>query len=557
MDCLHLANDIIVARNLLIPRLTALKDIDYAFFVVIFEDLFGEDFADFSATVPKSRSHEIQLMARLLAFVSKDLFAIDLDHIRADAIVAHNVLPIHDFLEIIATFVKHLPKEFKENNVFPSTPKTMPAKRSPKMSTEDILRSLDPYKSESSSSPKSLSSSESNEPLRRPKESTTRRRSLRHAKSSFGYDTSNRKEDSSKQSIAIQTDIEIPIGVQTTSTAVSPKAIKHIGLQTSGLDSPKPVTGFDEYKRLKCENFATLLGHRLHETLRLKELTDSIEYRVKQYYGDVTTQTPQRIVRKSAAKAKSGRKVSFRTKRSPQVKRKTPAKCQNSLRQSFRTQNLDDLVKSFPEIPRNTVQSLRNQERHQKKVMENLNKDIKVNEQKVKSRLNAAIDTQQKRSQLIRDEMKHLETLAETKSSKMLKIKENAEKRDERIERSRMHKMMDRFQNDMNAKYKRLQAMEERIVLKEYEEKEKRRKDHINDFRQRIKEKHSLEMNKQKKLLDAIESLYQNKYEELNQSLTEEEKRLKNEISSQSHYLRSIKREFNERFQNDFTNIFS
>ncbi|CAG2165512.1 unnamed protein product [Oppiella nova] len=542
-DCLHLANDIIVDRNLLIPRLTSLKDITYEFFVMIFEDIFGSDFADFSSIVPKSKSREIQLMAKLLAFVSKDLFAVELDHIRAEDIIDHKVLPIHDFLEIIATFVKYLPKEFKENNSFGSKPQTKAIEMigSPKMSTEDLLRSLDRHRSQTrlsadSTSSSQSTSSESKESFLRPK------RSLRQTKPSFDCNTSNRKQDSRQQSKAIQTDIETQVIPK---SIIWPKSTKSIGLQ-KGMDSPKE-SSFDEYKRLKCENFATLLGHRLHETLRLKELTDSIEYKIKRYYGDVTTRTPQKPVIRSATKPKSARKTWFRTKRSPQMKRNTQLKCKTPVKQSFRTSSLDELIKAFPEIPRNTIKSLQNQEKHQKKVIEGLNKDIAVNEQKVKTRLSAAIETQHKRSQLIRNEIKHLEALAETKGSKMQKIKENAEKRDERIERSRMHTMMNRFQNDLNAKYKRLQAIEERIVLKEFEEKEKRRKDYINDFRHRIQEKHSLEMEKQKQMFDAFETLYQNKYEELNQSLTEEEKRLKSEISSQSHYLRSLKREFKER----------
>ena len=42
----------------------------------------------------------------------------------------------------------------------------------------------------------------------------------------------------------------------------------------------------------------------------------------------------------------------------------------------------------------------------------------------------------------------------------------------------------------------------------------------------------------------------------LSENLTEEEKRLKNEINSQSYYLRSIKREFNQKFDSDFGALF-
>ncbi|XP_054166367.1 uncharacterized protein LOC128963863 [Oppia nitens] len=115
-DCLLMANDIIVGRNLSIPRLSSLKDINYAFFVHIFEDLFGDD--DIAAIVqrPQSRGHEIQLMTRLLAYVSGDLFAIPLDHISPAGLVAGDLVAIHDFLEIIAEFLKYLPEEFTENN---------------------------------------------------------------------------------------------------------------------------------------------------------------------------------------------------------------------------------------------------------------------------------------------------------------------------------------------------------------------------------------------------------------------------------------------------------
>ena len=42
----------------------------------------------------------------------------------------------------------------------------------------------------------------------------------------------------------------------------------------------------------------------------------------------------------------------------------------------------------------------------------------------------------------------------------------------------------------------------------------------------------------------------------LSENLNEEEKRLKHEISSQSYYLRSLKRDMNFKFDKDFQKVF-
>ena len=65
---------------------------------------------------------------------------------------------------------------------------------------------------------------------------------------------------------------------------------------------------------------------------------------------------------------------------------------------------------------------------------------------RVKSQLKDAIEAQEKRSQLIGNEIKQMQILAETKGSKIAKIKENASKRDSRIERTRIQKMLDKYQ---------------------------------------------------------------------------------------------------------------
>jgi hypothetical protein len=197
----------------------------------------------------------------------------------------------------------------------------------------------------------------------------------------------------------------------------------------------------------------------------------------------------------------------IRSTKSPIIKRKVDLTKTKTPQKIIQISSLDDLIKAYPEISRNTIKSLREQERHQQRIVESLNKEVAINEAKVKSQLNSAIKTQNKRSQIIRNDIKNLESLAETKSAKLEKMKENATKRDSRIENARMHKTIESFHNQMMSKYKRLQAVEEKIVIEEFEKRHKTQQENIVQFRKRIKENHLMEIERQKKMLDAFETL--------------------------------------------------
>ena len=482
----------IIERNLLIPRLTSLQDINYLLFGLIFEDIFGEDFKEMVSIKPKNKREEIYLMSKLLSFFSKQFYdSIPLDHIRGEDIVDKNVNSIHDLLEIISAFVKFIPKDFgdKQNNSLKFDAKGVQTSRSSNSSSVEELKDIDLCDISNRLRYESTSSSQSTESS--PESSI---RSLCPSTSVLRQKSINIENKEQRQTLLKQTDDK---SIQTEQQMQTIPRISH------RIVSPKDIS-FEEYKRLKCENFATLLGHRLHETLKLKQMTDIIEYKIKRYYGDVTTLTPKKINSKFSMKLRtnSNKKPSIRSKTTLNKKNITPLKSKSN---DFKS--LDDLIKAFPEIPRNTIKSIKDQENHQKRVIENLNKDLLLKESKLKSKLSEAIETQQKRSQIIRSDIKHLETLAETKTSKMSKLKEIAEKRDSRIERARIQKMLEKYQNDVKSKYKRLQSIEEKIVLNEYEKREKQQKDRIQDLRRNIREKQDLEMERQKKMLDTFETL--------------------------------------------------
>jgi hypothetical protein len=307
-----------------------------------------------------------------------------------------------------------------------------------------------------------------------------------HLNACGDYKESHPKQEIKTQSKAIQTEVE---------PKSSPKTV-----------SRKEIT-FDEFKKVKTDNFATELGHRLHEALKLKEMSEVIENKIKRYYGDVTVKTPVSNNLKSTLKSRNRRKHLIRSTKSPIIKRKVDLTKTKTPQKIIQISSLDDLIKAYPEISRNTIKSLREQERHQQRIVESLNKEVAINEAKVKSQLNSAIKTQNKRSQIIRNDIKNLESLAETKSAKLEKMKENATKRDSRIENARMHKTIESFHNQMMSKYKRLQAVEEKIVIEEFEKRHKTQQENIVQFRKRIKENHLMEIERQKKMLDAFETL--------------------------------------------------
>ena len=490
-----MANDIIIARNLLIPRLTSLKEINYSFFLMIFDDIFELDFPELLSIEPKNRSLEIKLMARLLTFISNDLFSISFDHIKAEDIVDGNINSVHDLLEIISTFIHYIPDKFSKVEDVPigallSTKSVQTGFSSDEESIENfsqrfspkISRNLDYLSSKSSSSSESSSSESTHIQLRTRFKDIVEPKKLMNLSVESSISSKTPIKEPTLESKAIQTEFEPEPKPQ---SDVSPK-----------IASLEDVT-LDEYKRLKYENFATVLGNRLHETLKLKEMTDNLELRIKKYYGDVTAKTPQR-------KARTVRRQSPRNKtplKSKSTNRKvSPSKTPKSF-------SLDHLLKTFPEIPRNTIKSLKEEENRQKKVIENLNKEISINQMKVKSKLKEAIDRQEKKSNIIGSEVKQMQTLVAMKGVKAAKIKENSAKRDSRIERARIQKMVDKFQNELNSKYKRLQSLEERIVVNEFEKRQKQQNDCINEFRKRIKEKHSKEMERQERILDSIDTL--------------------------------------------------
>lgn len=554
-ECIHLANDIIIETNLLIPRLTSLKDINYQLFCFIFNDIFRIDCSLFD---PKTKSEEIDVISKLLSTLSNDLIGISLEHIKAEDIINKKLNTIYDLSEIISTFIKYIPKQINENvNNYHSIKRKFDTK-SVQTNGENLLFSLNKQlKSDYCLNSNTIKNNKNQiYPVLKPWSGSSSSHTITsngcecpdiiqstsnsfHSNSCGDNSNCHPKQELITRSKAIQTDVETKRTPKT-----FPKTIE-----------PKLIT-FDEYKRAKTNNFALELGHKLHETLKLKEMSEVIENKIKRYYGDVTAQMPNRTTYRSSTKARSGRKQLTRNKKSPIIRRKFDSFKVKNIKQNNQFSSLDDLLKTFPEIPRNTIKSLREQELHQNKIVERLNKDIVANEMKVKLKLNSVIETQNKRSQIIKKDLKHLESLAVTKNVKLEKLKDNAEKRDSRLERVRMHKTIESFHNDMLSKYKKLQSIEEKLVLKEFEKKHKSQQESIAQFRKRIKENNEMEIERQKKMLDAFETLYRNKYEMLTESLHKEEEHLKNEISQQSYNLRTIKRDYKKRFETDFRNLF-
>ncbi len=498
-----MANDIIVERNLLIPRLTSLKDINYQLFCLIFDNIFNIDCSLFN---PKTKSQEIEVISKLLSILSNDLVSISLDHIKPEDIVDKNLNTIYNLLEIIATFIKYIPKQFNkfENNAnykqnknnFDSTKRKFNTKAiQTNFNENQINRDLrnDFYNKNASkylnllkTSSSSSYSAQSSLCESIPDLIQSTPESDYHLNACGDYKESHPKQEIKTQSKAIQTEVE---------PKSSPKTV-----------SRKEIT-FDEFKKVKTDNFATELGHRLHEALKLKEMSEVIENKIKRYYGDVTVKSPVSNNLKSTLKSRNRRKHLIRSTKSPIIKRKVDLTKTKTPQKIIQISSLDDLIKAYPEISRNTIKSLREQERHQQRIVESLNKEVAINEAKVKSQLNSAIKTQNKRSQIIRNDIKNLESLAETKSAKLEKMKENATKRDSRIENARMHKTIESFHNQMMSKYKRLQAVEEKIVIEEFEKRHKTQQENIVQFRKRIKENHLMEIERQKKMLDAFETL--------------------------------------------------
>lgn len=491
-----MANEIIVARNLLIPRLTSLKEISYSFFFMVFDDIFDLDCHRLSLIEPKNKSQEVKLMARLLAYISNDLFAISLEHIKAEDIVNGEVISIHDLLEIIFTFIEHIPRKFAKTrdaviDVKLVTKSVQTSLTSEDTSVENIYPLPQNFDFDYLSS-KSISSSDSSESTSIEVKTRLDLRSDQNYRRK-SPETSIRVQ-SSQESKAIQTEDELIV------TDVKSKG--EIPLKTASIEE---VT-LEEYKRMKYENFATVLGNRLHETLKLKEMADNLEMRINHYFKDVTANTKQRRTR-SSPKITIQR---YRTSLPP--KAKTPLKCKAADRKISpnRSQNafsLDQLLKNFPEIPRNTIKSLKEEENRQKKAIENLNKEISMNQMKVKSKLKEAIERQEKKSNIIANEAKQMQSLLAMKGSKAENLKEMAAKRESRLERARIKKMIDKFQNELNSKYKRLQSIEERIVVQEFDKKRKQQNDCINEFRKSIRERHLTEMERQKRILDSIDTL--------------------------------------------------
>lgn len=426
IDCVHLANKIIISCGMTIPRLTFIQDINSMFFAQLFKQLFKVNII-FDVN---SKVDQIRLIDSLTTALTNRLLGVPLDHINCKKILAFDSKSIYDLLEIIYALVKHLP-------------------------SKQISTSTDHQIHISSSN--------------------------KQVQTEFDSDS----------------DLEDAIDEKSTSLVPSPETLAN---QFSQGFQAKIDDGLSKFKQLQTENFAMQLGMKLHEILKLKQMTRQIETNIKQFYHDdnfgrKNMKSPKTKAQKSK---KMTKRVRFEQKKQINLRRMMP---------NTRDLNLDELLLRFPDIHKGAAKVLKQQEINQQKVIENLNKQVITNETKMELMMKDAIEKQEKKSQMIHQDVRRLQRVTETKQEKTERIKRNAEIRDNRLERARLEKVINNYYTETISKLKELQSKEEILVKKEFEKRFNEKKEDIIEFRKRIKELHNKEKEKQRQLLEKFQNL--------------------------------------------------
>lgn len=424
IDCVHLANKIIISCGMTIPRLTFIQDINSMFFAQLFKQLFKVNII-FDVN---SKVDQIRLIDSLITALSNRLLGVPLDHINCKKILAFDSKSIFDLLEIIYALVKHLP-------------------------SKQISTSTD-YQIHINSSNKQVQTE-------------------------------------------FDSDLEDAIDDKSTSPVTNSETLAH---QHSQDFQAKTDDDLSKFKQLQTENFAMQLGMKLHEILKLKQMTRQIETNIKQFYhddhfGKKNMKSPKTKCQKSK---KMTKRVKFEQKKQMNLRRMMP---------NTRDLDLDELLLRFPDIHKGAAKALKQQEINQQKVIANLNKQVITNETKMEMMMKDAIEKQEKKSQMIHQDVRRLQRLTETKQEKTERIRQNAEIRDNRLERARLEKIINNYYTETISKLKELQSKEEILVKKEFEKRFNEKKDDIMEFRKRIKELHNKEKEKQRQLLEKFENL--------------------------------------------------
>lgn len=336
-------------------------------------------------------------------------------------------------------------------------------------------------------------------------------------------------------------------------------------------------TLMSKYKIAKEDAFSIDLGRRLHEALRLEEEAKRIEAQIENYMRHKYHPKDEHHVQQTSGEPfhhrSSSSSVSPVRKRDVnrslgsfpttagrkrvvgRVQHTTGGDNRRSLSSGpvsrgmthglRKSSSLESFLSKFSvnSIPVETRKKLKQMEMNHRHMMQNFRDDMRQKESRGCQLLRDAVEKEMKRSDMIRKDIDRLESLKIRRDVELNEYNQKFLKKELRAEKARVGQMVQKYHLDSLSKLKGAQAKQEALIKKEFEKQLMDEKSDFLKMKKDIKQKEDEEYEKKKKFLEAFENMYDQKYQMVKSKLEDEEKQLKLRIQTNSQLLNDVKKQ--------------